>query len=186
MLIVGLGLLCSEWEGGLSKFPGPSDGPAPRPAVAWMGAHSRIIAPRFVRVATPEAWADLWHEHTGEGRKFKEFPYAIPPEIDFSRFMVVAYFRGASHNSDGERVESIDVTPERVRIRFESAGFQTASVTPGQPDRGVPVEPFGIWVIDRTNLPIVIEENVQELLDRPPVWKERHQFEALRMQSLPK
>jgi hypothetical protein len=156
---------------------GARRGDPPRgPAVAWMGAHSRIAQERFARVSTPETWADLWHEHTGEGKRLRDAVYALEPEIDFARFEVVAFFRGPSINTDGERVVEIDQGADRVRIRFNSMGYQTMSLD-GRDD-GVRVEPFGIWVIDRTGKPIVVEENVQSIIGQPPVWKERHRFDA--------
>ncbi|MCC6659588.1 MAG: hypothetical protein IT437_01750 [Phycisphaerales bacterium] len=148
---------------------------AAAPAVMWMGAHSRVTTPRFEQITSKERWEEVWHEHTGEGRRFQDRPYTIPPEVDFSTFMVIAYFRGPSTNIDGERVEAIDRVDDTLRIRFDSLSYQTASFD-GE-DHGVAVEPFGLWVVETWRGPVVIEENTQGLIGGPPIWTEKHRFD---------
>lgn len=148
-----------------------------KPGVEWVGAHSKILDKGFQRIRTQQDWEALWHRHTGEGVRFKDAVYAYPPRIDFSRFEAIAFFRGPSTNTDGEEVVSIGEVGDALRIRFDSITYQTESFH-GE-DHGIACEPFGIWVIDRTTKPIVIEENVQGLLNQPPKWKEQHRFEAL-------
>jgi hypothetical protein len=146
--------------------------------VSWIGAHSKIVERKFERIRSQEEWENLWHTHTGEGKKFKDPVYAFPPRIDFKRCEVVAFFRGRATNHDGEEMVSIAPGADgSVLLRFDSLGYQTAA-PPGQVDHGVACEPFGIWVIDRTDKPIVIEENVQSLIGQPPKWNEQHRFEA--------
>ena len=62
------------------------------------------------------------------------------------------------------------------RLRFDSSTYQTASMT-GE-DAGVSVTPFGLWIIDRAGGPVVVEENVQNLIGGEPVWRERARLEA--------
>jgi hypothetical protein len=163
----------------IAGLPHPAAPPADgAPAVVeWVGAHSRVTQPRFERVRTREQWEDLWHLHTGEGRRFKDTPYAYPPRIDFGRFEIIAYFRGPSKNCDGEELVSSDRLDDATRLRFDSITYQTMAA-PGEKDDGVDCEPFGIWLIDRTTGPIVIEENVQGIIGQPPKWKEQHRFSA--------
>jgi hypothetical protein len=148
-----------------------------KPCVEWVGAHSKILEKGFQRVRTQEDWDALWHRHTGVNAQFAHSKDAYPPRIDFSRFEVIAFFRGPATNTDGEEVVSIGEVGDALRIRFDSITYQTMSVS--GPDHGEKCEPFGIWVIDRTSKPIVIEENVQGLLNQPPKWKEQRRFEAL-------
>lgn len=146
-------------------------------AVEWLGPHSRIKERRFERVRTRDAWEDLWHTHTGEGRRFQDKSDAYPPRIDFARFEVIAFFRGPSKNRDGEELQSVDRVNDATRLRFDSISYQTMAA-PGEKDDGVSCEPFGIWVIERTDGPVLIEENVQGIIGQPAKWKEQHRFPA--------
>jgi hypothetical protein len=112
--------------------------------------------------------------HTGEEHRFGAHGAVGVPVIDFDRFEVVAYFRGDSWNSIGEYGESIQPGPDQVLIRYDSMSYQTAGPDGG----GVKVKPFGIWVIDRSDRSIAMEENVQSLIGQPPIWKEQHRFES--------
>ena len=98
------------------------------------------------------------------------------PAVDFDRFEVIAFFRGPATNIRGERVVSIEEVEGGRRLRFDSSTYQTASMT-GE-DAGVSVTPFGLWIIDRAGGPVVVEENVQNLIGGEPVWRERARLEA--------
>ncbi|MCW5776926.1 MAG: hypothetical protein KIS87_10850 [Phycisphaeraceae bacterium] len=156
---------------------GPPAAASRAPAVEWIGPDSRIRERRVERVRTREAWESLWHEHTGEGRKFRDETYAFAPRIDFSRFEVVAFFRGPARNNDGEHVVSIEEREDGLLIRFDSSTYQTFFAHDA-PDTRTREHPFGIWVIDRTDGPIVVEENVQRLKDNPARWAEQRRFDA--------
>ncbi|MFM9995505.1 MAG: hypothetical protein ACKVU4_06840 [Phycisphaerales bacterium] len=151
--------------------------PGKVPYVSWIGAHSAIQESRYARVRDQKEWDKLWLEHTGQAA-----PAAVGvpagPEIDFGRCEVVACFRGKAKNSNGERVTAIDDLHDAVRIRFDSASYQTMSLQPGAEDRGVDCVPFGIWLIERTNKQIIVEENVQGVIGAPPVWREQKRFPA--------
>ena len=148
--------------------------PVVRPCVAWAGPQSQVAGPKFERIRTQEQWEKLWLLHTGEQAQFGAYGAVGVPVVDFDRFEVVACFRGDSWNSNGEHIESIEPGPDRVLIRYDSMSYQTAGPDGG----GVKVKPFGIWVIDRTDMPIVMEENVQGLIGQPPIWKEMHRFDG--------
>lgn len=155
-------------------------GPAPQsPLVSIMGTDGRILDGRFARVRDRKAWETLWSEHRGGPRVVAGWTDA--PEIDFGRCEVVAYFRGRALNTRGERVEAIESIGSTRRIRFDSATYQTMSRA-GKEGAESPPQPelvsYGIWIFDRTDQAIVIEEDVQGLLGQPPIWKERHAFPA--------
>jgi hypothetical protein len=61
-----------------------------------------------------------------------------------------------------------DEAAQRV-VRFDHKSYQTAGPGGG----GERVTPFGFFVMPRTAAPIVLEENVQSLIGKPPEWKER-------------
>ena len=122
------------------------------------------------------------------GKDMREFDthYNIHqvPTIDFDRCMVIAVFRGAGWNSSGISAVSISDT-DRVVFRFDDRSYQTSSdfTTDGKlnvdtdDDRGGnKVTPFGIFVVPRSEKELVLENNVQNLKGRPPVWKEVARF----------
>ncbi len=152
--------------------PGQSTRP---PAVQWSGPDSAIEELRWERVRSPEAWRNLWAAHRGERASLAAQGWVLAPEIDFERYEVVAYFRGQSANNNGERASAVFVREGVNVLRFDSASFQTASFD-GE-DKGVAGRAFGIWVIERSDRAIVVEENVQGLIGGEPVWREVMRFE---------
>jgi hypothetical protein len=56
-------------------------------------------------------------------------------------------------------------------VRFEGIYYHAAS-TAGSGGGGDRVTPYAFIVLRKPAKPIVLEENVQNLIDHPPVWKE--------------
>lgn len=144
-----------------------------RPYVSFAGHDSLIHSREFVRVTTREAWSELWERHLGDGLPQTAQGWPQIPEVDFNQCEVIAFFRGDAWNTNGEIVDSITDRGRSILIRFDSSTYQTAGPDGG----GVQVTPFGMWVIPATTKPIVIEENVQGMIGRPPKWKQQHRFE---------
>ena len=90
------------------------------------------------------------------------------PEVDFTHCEVVAVFAGDGWNSDGIQAISIVEEPDYRRFRFDHLSYQTEGPDGG----GRRVAAYGFFVLPRTDLPLVLEENVQPLIGEPPVWKE--------------
>ena len=60
-------------------------------------------------------------------------------------------------------------------LRFDDMSYQTA----GGIDGGrVPVTPYAFVVIPNSAKLVLIEENVQSLKEKPPVWNERARLKA--------
>lgn len=135
-----------------------------RPAVALYGRDSGIKATRYERLQTQEALAEVWGTHCGKAR-----PATNPPLVDFAAFEVIAVFEGEGWNSNGIRVVEMADEAEVRRVRFDHYGFQTDGPDGG----GVEVTPFGFFVVPKTTLRVILEENVQNMIGEPPVWKER-------------
>lgn len=145
-----------------------------RPYVQWAGAESAHEA-GFVLVRDEGAWRELWGAHRGkDAGAGGAMDRHAAPEVNFDRCVVVAFFRGPATNEDGEVVRAVDETPEEVRVRFSSDGFQTASFDGA--DHGVATRPFGIWVLPATSKAIVIEEGTAELKDEALKWREVKRF----------
>ena len=47
-------------------------------------------------------------------------------------------------------------------------------------DKGVEVTPYGLFLVGASDKPIVFEDNVQDLIGKPPVWKESFRLPAAR------
>ena len=135
-----------------------------RPAVALYGRDSGIKARRYERLQTQQALTEVWVTHRGRAR-----PATNPPLVDFATFEVIAVFDGEGWNSDGIQVVEMADEAEVRRVRFQHYSFQTEGPNGG----GVRVTPFGFFVVPKTTLPVILEENVQNMIGEPPVWKER-------------
>ncbi len=148
------------------------------PAVQWVGAFSNIITPSFRRVTDRETWTTLWALHRGDLADHSRRGRVMPPEIDFDRYMVVARFTGESAYNNGEAASSIFRRGNTVVLRFDSRTYQTMMSGPDDPPVASSL-PYGIWVVERFDGPIIIEEDHNDRLGNDPVWKEVHRFEAL-------
>lgn len=146
-------------------------------AVQFVGHDSKIETPRQVLITDEAAWAKLWAEHTGIEATFSPPLRNAVPRMDFTRFMVVGVFRGKTVNSDGEIASGVLIGDDAVRVRYERSTFQTMSAGPG-PDKGQQTQPFGIFVIDRSNKLVVLEEGRRSLKNQPLKWTEVKRFEA--------
>lgn len=143
------------------------------PYVTFRSGESKIKTRSYRKVTAFEDWADLWIEHTGAQRHDGKYNWfyneAGVPFVDFERCMVIAVFQGEGWNSAGVRVVTVAEEEERILLRFDDQSFQTSGPDGG----GVRVTPFGIFVLPKSEKPVVLEENVQGLIGKPPIWKER-------------
>jgi len=140
-----------------------------RPYVAWSGPRSRIETREYSRIRSAEAWIALWARHTGADPEKAKDSYYNPagvPRVDFERCEIVAMFQGSAWNCAGVDFLSAVEGEGRVVLRIAGRFYQTM----GGADEAAP---FGLFVLPRTDKPIVLEENVQGLKGQPPVWKER-------------
>lgn len=156
--------------------------PAPRAeespaAVSWAGSRSEIKMPRAVRVLDAKAWESLWREHRGASIEKNANGFETWPAIDFDRYMVIALFGGPSNNSNGWFLRSWGERESHLLIRCEQQRFQTASFDGGP--SGIATLDFGFFVLPRSSREVVIEENTQNLIGKPPIWKEKLRFAAV-------
>lgn len=171
--LVGAIAVAAIWSITSAWIQEPAAKRQPGPLVTFVGADSRIATQRFVRVTDKEQWAALWLEHTGQPQPKDGFNWFYNqehvPEIDFAQCMVVAVFRGTRVNSAGVRVIEILAEAERTLLRFDGKPYQTAGPDGG----GERTTPFGLFVLPNRPGPIVLEENVQSMIGKPPRWQER-------------
>lgn len=139
------------------------------------GPHSAVDVRRFERVTAAADFAKLWREHRPEA----DNRHADMLDVDWDAQMVVAIFQGKSANSDGVKTEDVIDRGADLLIRYDDYSYQTMS-TGKDPNGGAQrVTAFGFIVLPRSEKPIVIEENTQGLIGKPPIWTERVKIPAL-------
>lgn len=157
-----------------------------KPVVVWTGIDSKQPKDSFARDCSPKDWQATWKAHCGQA---KAAPHQTCPEVDFDSYMVIAVFRKTSRI----RVHEIVEEKECVRVRYQPCGNQiifvpdpaTNTVKRVEAGRGEldPDKPyllsFAFVVLPRSNKAVVVEADVQDVIGKPPVWKERAKFPAL-------
>jgi len=143
------------------------------PYVTLAGARSRIETAEYQRIASEKELTELWLRHVGEQpeRHSDFYNEAGVPTVDFSRCMVVAAFGGKRTNSAGIYAVSLVEEADRVVLRIDHRSFQTGP----EPSRATP---FGFFFVPLSMKPLVLEENVQQVIGGAPVWKERARLDA--------
>jgi hypothetical protein len=146
-----------------------------RPLLVLAGADSKVEKSAYYRVSSEESWQHIWLSHLGktEADRFREHMPIV--QIDFKKCMVIAIFKGAASNSRGLNIMSIDEHEDTVSLRFYDMSYQTAG---GLAGGRVPVTPYAFVVIPKSDKLVLIEENIQSLKEKPPVWNQRARLKA--------
>lgn len=144
------------------------------PLVGLSGMGSKVKQAGWVRVTSDEALRTLWDEHTGA-----EPGAPQPPTVDFERCVVLAYFDPEVGNASGVRVESIEPHEHGLIVRYDVVQYQTASFGPGEPPPPAKNQPYGFFFIDRSEGEVWFLEDVQSLLNQPPIWQSRWRIEKI-------
>mgnify|MGYP001313214653 CR=1 FL=1 len=150
--------------------------PAPRVLFSMTGRESEIRLPRYYLVTTQETFDALWTEHMGPRVTKAVQGWPMPPRVDFESHAAVFIFGGDAINCNGMTVEEIADEPGGLLIRFDAITFQTMSID--GPDLGEAGRPWIMLLIDRPTGPVRLEENVQNLIGEPPIWRKRAVFNA--------
>jgi len=148
------------------------------PCVVLTGADSHVSKVGYHRITSMKDWAELWQKHKGQRRGEKYDLYYNPlglPLVDFKRYMVIGIFQGSGWNSAGLKAVSVSQEKDRIVFRFDDKSYQTQGPDGG----GEKVRVYGFFVLPRSSKPVTLEENVQGLKGKPPVWKERVTFPKL-------
>ena len=146
------------------QTPAPDD--SLMPLVVWKGPESRVEQPDHVRIESAEDWKALWNRHAGLKAQVGGYHPQVP-RVDFKRCTVIAIFGGRAWNCNGYYAVSVTDQGDTVRFRYDAHTYQTSGPDGG----GVKVRPFAVFVLPRIDKPIILEENVQGLIGKPPKWK---------------
>ncbi len=118
------------------------------PAVEFVtlarGDHSQIEEPRHAVVRTAAQWSALWRQHAGEG---------APPEVDFTRSMVIAVFAGTRPTAGyGVGISEIEKRDNRLVVTYREQKPAPDAIV-----AQVLTTPFHIVSTARTAGPVVFE-----------------------------
>lgn len=149
-----------------------ADAPAAaKPLLVLTGADSKAEQAGFFRAESADELKAHWLAHLGLKAE-EAFRQRSPVlDVDFDRCMVVVLFQGRKTNSRGLDVLGLEESDSALTLRYDDRSFQTAGGV-------VNVVPFAFVVLPKTNKPVVVEENVQNLKNQPPKWKERAKLAA--------
>jgi hypothetical protein len=180
---------------------------APPTVVAFAGSYSGVTSREYHRITNEVDWRELWARHAGDNTERDSYGEIVAPGIDFDKFVAVAIFNGDGWNTRSmSLVESSQGDDWRIRFDANTYQTSAASVTEiviegemtdekleeailreaqskhAERDAGKFKDPnytsaYGIFVLPRSDKPIVLFENVQGLKDEAPTWNEVHRFE---------
>lgn len=148
--------------------------PAGRALLVLTGHDAQIAAPLYTLARSQEILNKEWEQVMGDGGPRAAQGWPLVPDIDFDRCEALLIAGGPSTNTNGYRVVDVIEFDDAVIVRVEAYSFQTASFD-GR-DRGVPANPWALILIPNTPKTILIEENVQSLIGRDPIWEQRNAF----------
>ncbi|MBK9118251.1 MAG: hypothetical protein IPM18_01425 [Phycisphaerales bacterium] len=172
---IGAMALVAAWAAGGNGEP-PATQPviAPAALVAWSGPQCNVTERATLRIDAHDAWVALWRRALPDTSPRDHLEHPLVPEVDFGRCTVLACFDGAGWNANGLVLVSVEELEAVVRVRIDKRSYQTSGMGPG--GGRVPVTPYGLFVVPklpRDGRPVVVEQNVQNLIGGPAVWRER-------------
>ncbi|MCG3125846.1 MAG: hypothetical protein CHACPFDD_00673 [Phycisphaerae bacterium] len=138
-----------------------TEGRPVRPVVAWSGKQSHITASGQFRVTSAKEWEALWTRHKPDWLEKREHGPRVP-EIDFEKYMVIAIFAGSGSNVDAIVADAIVDEADALRFRYRLITYQTQATADA-------VTPFGIFVVPRSQKPILLEERVVPIVGEPSI-----------------
>lgn len=144
----------------------------------FSGTHSAIRKERFAVVTEEASWKELWEQHRGKDADPPFTERSQEFSIDFETHYVVAVFTG----TDADLWVTAFARGDEVLMRFVAKGHQTEGRLPGQDDKKPTAHQkakeeaaadYCFVVLPKPVKVVVIEEDVRQQLDHPPLWKER-------------
>ncbi|HOX54830.1 MAG: hypothetical protein PHI86_04695 [Candidatus Omnitrophica bacterium] len=128
------------------------------------GPHSNIIKKEYDRVFNQDDLVNLWKRHTDN--------IVAMPRVNFRSNMVVAVFGGQSFNCDGIDLVKVRETRQAIYLHTRAMIYQS-----GQPPEKA--EPFGLFVIPRSNKKLILIGGFQELIGGPEIRTVYKEFDAI-------
>lgn len=156
-----------------------------KPLFALGGSDGRFEKHQITLIQNESDWISWWGKH---GLRQERAGGSMPPAIDFERMTVIAVASGPGINSEGIVFPELVVGQGTAIVRYRESSFQTASF--GNRDSSVPCNSWGVVAFFKLQpnqlFPeprIVVEQNMQNLIGGPPVWKKRAEFELTKSKN---
>jgi hypothetical protein len=179
----------SDLFGALAAFAEASSAvePLPRkvkPVMVWAGTDGNEAKESFDRCSSQKEWETVWYKHKGRD---EEVHRLTRPEFDFDSYMVIAVFQGGSLKNYGVDVHSILEETDCIRVQYRPPLWQTGfsldeegvDNKQGNDEMKYDAQSFAFIVLPKSQKAIVFDQDVQDLLDAPPIWKERTKLSAM-------
>jgi hypothetical protein len=145
-----------------------------KPVIVWTGTDSKRAKESFSCCRSQAEWEASWHKHQGGDERADGQPC---PQVDFDTHMVIVIFHGESGQNHGIDILSISEERECVRLRYKPSWFQVA-FREGEARRGYATQSYAFAVLPRSRKAVVLEEDVQHYIGKPPEWEERAKLAA--------
>lgn len=144
-----------------------SDAPPPAVIVSWSSNDSERDEAGFFPLLDTRHFEDMWSELVARDRSSR-FPVdRWRPKVDFAKCVGFAIAAGRTWNSRGYAVQSIERVGAEWHVRLAQETYQSV-------DSADNVQPYGIFLLTRIpGSEIVVDEDVRDLINAPPQWKER-------------
>lgn len=140
---------------------------APGVVVTWTGCDSEREDARFFPLTNASEFDAMWSDavlRPGSSRWPTEH---LRPRPDFSNCVGFAWTSGTTWNTTGYDVKAIERVGDDWHVRLAPITYQSD----GEGDR---VRPYVIVLLTRVpGATIVVDEDVRDLINAPPQWKER-------------
>ncbi len=146
-----------------------------KPVMVWTGTDSKQTKQSFARCGSQKEWEAIWQKHRSSNKKTPRDPC---PDVDFASYMVVVVFYGKSDSNTGISVKEVGEEKECIRLRYKPRWYQTAFLADATGSEEGWRKTFAFVVLPRSAKTIILEEDVQNIINAPAVWKEQAKLVA--------
>jgi hypothetical protein len=143
---------------------------AGKPLVTLYGENSKVTDPKFVRITSEEQWTSTWFQ-IQLGAPGQPQSNNARMQIDFDKTMVIAVFGGNATMCAGYDVDSLAEDHKRITLRVQKLHYQ---ISPAADYKDIEhcfrCQPWGFFVLPRSDKEIVLERDDRGRLDMPHKW----------------
>lgn len=150
---------------------------APAAIVTWTGSDAEREEPRFFALTSERELQAMWSDVVIRPGSSRWPTQHLQPKVDFAHCIGFAWAAGSTWNTSGYSVRAIERDGAEWHVRLAPVTYQSH----GEGDR---VRPYVILLLTRVpGATIVVDEDVRDLIDAPPQWKERGRITVPKLAS---
>jgi hypothetical protein len=123
-----------------------------KPLIFLSGADSKVTKESYDRITTADEWEKTWIQHLGTS---KDDYYRPLMEIDFSRCMVIAIFRGKQIQVRQVEVNSISEQKGSLIVRFTELQYSIGAI--GKMPEPEYKNPYAFIVLPKNDKELILE-----------------------------